>query len=156
MKKFIVIVGLPCSGKSTYVKENYPNATVISFDNTIQEMYPELSYNEAHKKVNLEEAEKTMKSRLLDAIKKADNDIIVDKTNLKIKSRRKLLASVSKKKFTTIAVVFSLSETEFIKRNELRNKQEDKFISFKTFKEMRDMYEEVTKEEGFDEIYYKN
>ncbi len=49
----IVMVGVPCSGKSTYVKTEYSNYTLISRDAQVMAcVKDEVTYNEAWKIVN--------------------------------------------------------------------------------------------------------
>ena len=47
--KVVFMVGLPCSGKSTYIRKNLQGFTIISFDDLIVEMWGN-NYNEAYKK----------------------------------------------------------------------------------------------------------
>jgi predicted kinase len=92
--KLIILIAPPCSGKSTFIRnDEYKNYTIISTDNIITNMYPELTYNEAFKKSDYKEVRRIMRSELLAAISKK-TDIIVDRTNMNVKTRKEFINSV--------------------------------------------------------------
>ena len=91
-----ILMGLPGSGKSTYINKNYPNLEVLSRDD-ILENYGEdkfgsdLSYNEIWKLLDDEdqkEIDRLLQKRFT-ALKRSGKDFIIDMTNLGWKTRRK-------------------------------------------------------------------
>jgi len=148
----ILLVGPPLSGKSTLCK-TLENFTIISRDEIIVNLGNGLSYNDAYKTVSHKEVDKTYKAMILSSAKKKEN-VAIDMTSLTEKRRRCNIANFGKD-YTKIAVVFPiLSDIEFEKRNEKRQKEEDKFISKKVYDFMCESYKRVEKSEGFDHIIY--
>lgn len=94
-KNFVVLVGLPASGKSTYIKNNlFKDYVVISRDNFVEAKRKDgESYTECFKRLTKEEQEKIdaqYRELLLKSVNSRKN-IIIDKTNTSTKSRRILL-----------------------------------------------------------------
>lgn len=148
--KIFILIGVPMSGKSTWIKNNYPGTKVISRDDIVLEVHGTNDYNKAFKEVNHKEVDKLLNSRLLDA-SNSDNDVIIDMTNMTIKRRRSTLKYFTD--FYKEAVVFPvLSNDEYERRNNIRTVNENKSIPLFVLKSMLDSYQEPTKEEGFDKI----
>jgi predicted kinase len=148
--KIFILIGVPMSGKSTWIKNNYPDTKVISRDDIVLEVHGTNDYNKAFKEVNHKEVDKLLNSRLLDA-SNSDNDVIIDMTNMTIKRRRSTLKYFTD--FYKEAVVFPvLSNDEYERRNNIRTVNENKSIPLFVLKSMLDSYQEPTKEEGFDKI----
>ena len=148
-KYFYMMVGIPGSGKSTYIKNelNSNNFSIVSSDDYIQKKadVEGITYNEAFPKY-VKEASKNLDVSLYDAVA-ASKDIIWDQTNL-FSSKRieklKKLPSYYKK----IAVVFPIPE-DLEKR---LNSRPGKNIPDKILKSMINNFEDPTLSEGFDEI----
>lgn len=149
-----VLVGLPGSGKSTWVQNNsheLGDFAYISTDKHLEDMAKEqnLTYNQSFN-VNFKEADKRNKESLLNAIKHNKN-IVWDQTNMGSAKRRKILNQIPNN-YTKIAVVFSVDDEELHKRLETRHKETGKYISKNVIDEMKNRYEEPSYEEGFTEI----
>ena len=86
----LLLVGLPLSGKSTWIKRNYPDTKVISRDDLVLEVYGSDNYSEAFKNVDQKEVDRLLDLRLKDANLNKDN-VIVDMTNLSPKRRKQTL-----------------------------------------------------------------
>ncbi|MCK9476317.1 MAG: ATP-binding protein [Candidatus Muirbacterium halophilum] len=150
-KEIIVMVGTPLSGKSTYVKNNYPHYKVISRDDIIMELSNSDNYNDAWLNVDQKLVDKIYNERLNTLLSNNEN-IVIDKTNMNVKSRSKLI-SIIPKDYCKIAVVMPiLSDEEYEKRNTNRFITENKDISYNVFRSMTDSFEPPTKEEGFNYI----
>lgn len=155
--KLFVLVGLPGSGKSTWCngalamhdKNNY---VVLSTDAYIEDRAKEkgISYNDAWKD-NIKPASRHLQETLKKAIEDKKN-IIWDQTNLSIKKRKEIIASVPEY-YEKIAVVFEVDSLETIfKRVSERHVNGQKFISKDVVINMSKTYETPTQDEGFDLI----
>ncbi len=153
--KIYILIAPPCSGKSTWTRENIAsmnNPYTASSDDIITAMYPELSYNEAFQKANFKVVKKIMRQELADAIV-ACRDIIIDRTNMTVKTRKEFLNAVNDT-YEKIALVFPWDAKTFLERNEKRNLNEGKFISLKLWEDFCSNYQKPTLEEGFDKIIF--
>jgi predicted kinase len=79
-KKVIIMRGISGSGKSTYVKNNFPDATVCSADHYFINENNEYCFD--HKKLG--QAHKQCQNRFYKAISQNENLIVVDNTNTTI------------------------------------------------------------------------
>ena len=86
MKKLMLLIGTPLSGKSTFIRENYPNTIVISRDELVMELFGSNDYNKAFKEVNHKEVDKLLDLKLKEA-NLGDSDVIIDMTNMVSKRR---------------------------------------------------------------------
>lgn len=94
-----MMVGMPCSGKSTFIEKfsnKFNDFVIISTDNIIEDRAKEQgkTYNEIFKS-EIKSATKEMNEKLAQAIQNGDN-IIWDQTNLTVKSRKSKLSSIPK------------------------------------------------------------
>jgi len=150
MKKLILLIGIPLSGKSTFIRENYPNTIVISRDELVMEVFGSNDYNKAFREVNHKEVDKLLNSRLVSA-SQSNEDVIIDMTNMTSKRRKSTLIHFTN--FYKEAIVFPiLSDEEYERRNKIRTVTENKSIPLSILKSMMDTYEPPTKDEGFDDI----
>ena len=156
MKKCLLLVGLPCSGKTTLItdlKKQYQINYVVSSDNYIEEYA--LKHNSTYSKVYAECID--------DAINHLKNDVkrlilenksfIWDQTNLSIKSRASKINELSRFGYELSAFVFNLTQEEHSKRLQQRNSLGDKYISRKLIENMRQSYQEPTYSEKIKFIY---
>lgn len=149
-----ILIGLPGSGKSTWVKNNILQNTqkikVLSTDNIIEilalaqkktysEIFPD-AINYATEQYFLD-----MKAYIFDR-----NNFVVDRTNLTKKSRSKILSQLSKN-YYKIAIVFTCDDEELDRRLQSRP---DKIIPKQVISNMKAYYEKPSEDEGFNEIIY--
>jgi putative nucleotidyltransferase with HDIG domain len=94
-KEVVCMIGLPCSGKSTVLKdmkEQHEGYVVLSRDDIVMELGRRtsfnLSYNEAFKLVDQKEVDKMFQGRRSTYIKLGLN-VIIDMTNMGRKARRR-------------------------------------------------------------------
>jgi predicted kinase len=149
--ELVMLVGIPCSGKSTYVNklrdyEYWKDAVVLSTDNYIEEQSKRLgmTYNEVFQDC-IDEATRQLEMSFVRA-KEEGKRIIWDQTNLSIKTRKKKLIKVPSI-YKRTAVWFQVDLEEALKRNGTR---EGKFIPESILKRMYHQFEVPTLEEGFD------
>lgn len=151
-----VLVGVPLSGKSTWIAENvYGDTVVISRDATLMEfgqlkygteMCPKcngakdtecdcaqgkvkLTYSDIWKKFT-DDDQKTVDKMIrnqYDIAIASGLDIVIDMTNTSKKSRGKWLNNINKDYYKR-AVVFATGFDEIMKRNKQRNEATGKFI----------------------------
>jgi len=146
----ILLIGPPLSGKSTWIKNNYPQTPVISRDEIVMEVAKSRDYNLAFKNVNQKEVDRILKRRLIEA-GKGNQSVIIDMTNLNSNRRKETLGYFPN--HYKIAVIFPiLSKEEYERRNILRNSQDNKWIPIDVLDKMINSMEFPTEAEGFDRI----
>jgi len=149
----MMLIGPTLSGKSTYIRSNYPSAEVISRDEIVMEVFGSRDYNSAFKEVDQKEVDRRLADRLT-AAAAAKKNVIVDMTNMTVKRRMATLRNFGKD-FTRVAVVFPiLSDEEYEKRNIDRNAKENKWIPPFVIKSMIDSYQEPSPVEGYDRTIF--
>jgi predicted kinase len=155
--EFVVLIGLPCSGKSTLAnKPQYKDYFKASIDDLIMALNPNLTYNEAFHNNSCSYctqlyAEKLFKQLFLSEVRKKERSIIIDKTNLTSKSRKRLLATVPSE-YKKIAMIFDWDMKVLKERNAKRAKETGKFISEKVLQDMNKMFVPIKADEGFDKV----
>jgi len=149
----MMLIGPTLSGKSTYIRSNYPSTEVISRDEIVMEVFGSRDYNSAFKEVDQKEVDRRLADRLV-ATAAAKKNVIVDMTNMTVKRRMATLRNFGKD-FTRVAVVFPiLSDEEYEKRNIDRNAKENKWIPPFVIKSMIDSYQEPSPAEGYDRTIF--
>jgi predicted kinase len=147
-----MLVGVPGSGKSTWIAENFPDLTghyVASTDRLI-EIYASMrqaTYDDMFQD-NIDYANKAMMTHIKDVIVYGYN-IIWDQTNLTPKSRAAKLAAVPNT-YRKIAIFFPTPETEELYRR--LGSRPGKTIPEFAVQQMINSLQQPTVEEGFDEV----
>jgi predicted kinase len=147
----IILSGIPMSGKTTWIKENYPDTKTISRDEIVMEVYGSRNYNDAFRNVDQKKVDKVLRDRLTQA-NLANETVIVDMTNLTAKTRAKNLSYFSDNFYKVSVALPILDSSEYKRRNELRMINENKFIPYNVINSMINTYQLPTDSEGFDEI----
>lgn len=152
MPKAIVLVGIPCAGKSTWMR-NYlnwhPNTVVLSIDNCVHFLAKQIctTYDEAFAQV-IEPAERLM-FNIMDMAAERGLDVIFDQTNLTRKSRQKKIKRLPKT-YEHECVFFDVPlETALARR---LNSDRDKIIPEDVIRRMHATLQIPTVEEGFTKI----
>jgi predicted kinase len=147
----MLLVGPTLSGKSTWIRNNYPTVNVISRDEIVMEVAGTRDYNKAFETVDQKLVDRVLAERLTDA-NLTKTSTIVDMTNMTVKRRSQTLRYFDDS-FYKIAVVFPiLSDEQYQMRNIDRNSKENKWIPPSVIKSMIDSYQEPTSDEGFSKI----
>ena len=108
MLEFIMLIGLPGSGKSTY-RKNFNGYDIHSSDDIREELNTNDPWEEMHKR--------TQQSL------KEGRSVVYDATNLSRKKRRNILSIAKGCNAKTIAIVFATPFIECLERNERRQRR---------------------------------
>jgi len=149
-KTVTLLVGLPYSGKSTYVENEVKDGTVIvSRDVIIESIGEGANYNEKWKSVNQDDVDEALKDVF--ELAKRNTNVVVDMTHMSKKSRRRTLAQFGKE-WGRECIVFLPSLTTINQRTLLRK---DKYIDSKVIGDMIERFYPPVYGEGFDKIEYR-
>ena len=147
----IILIGPPLSGKSTWIRENFPNTDVISRDEILMDVYGSRNYTEAFKNVNQKRVDKVLHDTFVKYNEEKRN-VIVDMTHMGSK-RRKMNLNYFTDDYYKIGVIFPiLSDEEYQRRNLKRNQEENKDIPQSVIKSMISSYQPIREDEGFDKV----
>jgi len=147
----IILIGPPLSGKSTWIRENFPTTEVISRDETVMEVYGSRNYTEAFNNVDQKEVDRVLTQKFLDA-NTAKKSVIVDMTHMASKRRKQNLNYFSDD-YYKLGVIFPiLSDDEYVRRNQKRIEEENKDLPMRIVKSMISSYQPITTDEGFNKV----
>ena len=147
----IILIGPPLSGKSTWIRENFPTTEVISRDETVMEVYGSRNYTEAFNNVDQKEVDRVLTQKFLDA-NTAKKNVIVDMTHMASKRRKQNLNYFSND-YYKLGVIFPiLSDDEYERRNQKRIEEENKDLPMRIVKSMISSYQPITTDEGFNKV----
>jgi predicted kinase len=147
----IILIGPPLSGKTTWIRENFPTTEVISRDEIVMEVYGSRNYTEAFNNVDQKEVDRVLTQKFLDAnlVKK---NVIVDMTHMASKRRKQNLNYFSND-YYKLGVIFPiLSDDEYERRNQKRIEEENKDLPMRIVKSMISSYQPITTDEGFNKV----
>lgn len=152
----IVLIGLPATGKSTYIKKlltGEKEYVIISNDEVTKEWGEKegLTYNEAFKRFAWEDISAEVQRRTRDAVGQGKN-IIFDNTHMDKRSRDRTLQAVPEI-YRKIALIFEISEEERQKRAVKRFREDGKFVPKASIDKMKYRYE-PPRIADFDDIEY--
>ena len=143
MKTIRILIGLPRSGKTTWIQNNKTNEVIISADDLRYLVYNQKFWADGEPQVWY------VRSILLKYIMSQGVNIIIDETNT-LKQRREPIIRLAKQNgYKVIGIVCTTSKDRCICRAKQAN-QED---LIPIIEKMSDQYEIPIKDEGFDEIY---
>ncbi len=147
----IILVGPPLSGKTTWIKQNFPDTEVISRDETVMEVYGSRNYTEAFANVDQKEVDRVLQQKFIKA-NLEKKSVIVDMTHM-VSKRRKQNLDYFSSDYYKLAVIFPiLSDEEYEIRNKKRIEEENKDLPMRIVKSMISSYQPISKEEGFDKV----
>lgn len=146
-RKLVMLVGLPCSGKSTLLGQKYSDYDIICRDDIVKELYPRNSYNESFKAADQGKVDGELKRRINMAAEKSSK-VAIDMTNLTRKGRKSILDKFPD--FHKTAEVMLVNPVVIAERNLAR---EGKVIDAEVMDSMVARFYPPLKDE-FDEIIY--
>lgn len=151
MPRAYILIGAPASGKTTWTRANAVAATVVSSDDLIERFAEEndLTYTEAFARVDFKDIEREMWTRFHDAVQNGD-DIVIDRTNMTAKSRRRFLDKLPDS-YETVGVAFVPDFQTILWRLEKREAETGKHIPLNVVADMLKRYEPPTDAE-FDRV----
>ena len=151
MPTIYMLIGVPASGKSTWVEQNKADALVISSDNLIEAYAADhgMTYNDVFKE-QIKIATLVVKTEAQKAFA-ADQDVIWDQTNLTKKSRKSKLAMVPEHYCKTAVFFATPLEEEWQRR---LNSRPGKSIPAHILDSMVEMLEMPEQDEGWNIIDY--
>lgn len=157
-KNLIVLCGLPCSGKSTYFRnELISTHALLSRDSMMYTfMSPEYDgepynriYNDIHNDEELlKEFNESFDKEINRVVKECDN-VVIDMTMLSLKSRRIMLNKFNK--FNAKCIVF-MTDLETIEERNIERSKQGKYISPEVYENMMRSFVYPVTDEGFDKI----
>jgi len=150
-----MLVGLPAAGKSTWIKQNTPDAVILSTDNYIEDKASEMgkTYHEIFQS-QIKHASRNLNVELNKAIE-SGKDIVWDQTNVAPTGRKKKLKGIPDR-YYKVAVVFDVEDAELERRLAKRAEETGKSIPPHVLSSMRDSFIYPTREEGFDKVIKGN
>jgi predicted kinase len=155
----IALIGLPASGKSTFTKAymaaNARSTVILSSDDLIEEIAREKgkTYSQVFPTIDMKELEGVMTQRQRTAVA-LGQDIIIDRTNMRAKSRRRWLSQVPRH-YIRIGAVFEVPMAILHQRLFARKVATGKDIPKHVIYDMLKDYQEPTYDE-FDIIVHPN
>ena len=152
MATVYVLVGVPGSGKSTWIQNQdwARDCVIVSTDNHVEQEAQRQgrTYNEVFHDY-MPTAVKLMAEQVV-AAREAEQDIIWDQTSTTVASRRKKFAMLPN--YYAVAVVFTTPEPAELERR--LASRPGKNIPWNVMQGMISGLKMPTEEEGFDEIWY--
>lgn len=154
MPKCYILIGVPGSGKSTWIKEQefLDDTWVMSTDNIIEAIASMcgMTYNECFSDL-IKFADKVMWADLKLAAEGGDT-IYIDRTNMSEKSRKKFISFLKPYGYTFEAIDFETPEDEEWERR--LASRPGKTIPKHVLEAMADNYEMPLMSEGFEKITF--
>jgi predicted kinase len=155
-KRIIILIGVPASGKSTWIEKEFQGEChIVSTDNIIQDLadYDGKTYNDVFQKY-MKVVEKMMWEDFDLYVSGGYNPIVVDRTNMSVKSRRKFFERLknfhSGHGYTVEAVVFPTPESDEWQRR--MDSRPGKTIPQHVLDSMTRSYEQPRLTEGFTKV----
>ncbi len=158
MSILVLLVGLPASGKSYYAKgfitRLYGNYRLHSSDAILEEIAKDSgkTYDEVFKD-SIKIADKLFWQELQKSID-LNEKIVVDRTNLTVKSRKRIIDMAKAKGYFISAEVFETHFHDNAKWKEFLGAREGKTIPSHVIGSMMFSYERPTYDEGIDTFWY--
>lgn len=147
-----ILIGIPASGKSTWVKsQQWSNGCVIVSTDSYVEAFAR-SVNRSYSEVFDEVMPKAVEQMVNDVVEayESSKDIIWDQTSTTIASRKKKLKMLDG--YTKIAIVFKIPEMEELMKR--LSSRPGKVIPWEVVSQMISSFEHPSLEEGFDQIWH--
>ena len=151
LKEVLILIGLPGSGKSTYIDKYLKGYTVISNDHVVEDYAKknDISYTKAFLELDRQDVESSVRADTIKAAK-TKTKVVIDNTNISVKRRNKSLVHFDDT-WKKTAIVFKVSPKELRKRLDKRAIETGKVIPHNVITDMMSAFEKPTSKE-FDVI----
>lgn len=140
-QKITVLIGPPCSGKSTWAKNSLDNNTrIVSRDNIREMLYGSYKINFEDEDIISEICENILHLLLIEG-----RSVILDNTNCNIKYFRPTIEEL-RKEYPYVRIdyrLFNIDEDTFIERNSKRTAETGKSIPLSVFTKMNNDLKKV-------------
>lgn len=146
MKKFYIMIGLPGSGKSTFVAKRFSKDDIIVCPDNFIGYTKENPWTPKSAREAWENADLIIEN----ALSNLEKNIILDATNVSPKRRRKYIKLAKKYDAKVYAIVCKTQKETCIKRNANRDKFRE--VPKSTIERMEKKFIMPTLDEGIDEI----
>ncbi|TWX73796.1 AAA family ATPase [Colwellia sp. C1TZA3] len=157
--KVTVLIGPPCVGKTSYLN-TFDYDFVISSDDIVDILTKRagIYYHEFFKYPSNSNIKITHNKIFEQLIKESKNfkHVVWDLTNLTKRSRKRIFNFYPLATFKAVVFDFQGSESLILKRNQLRFKQQRKYVDEIAIKNMFLSYESVGDDEGFTDLVFIN
>ena len=147
MNHFVMLVGAPASGKSTWAEKMCKGFTIVSSDAIRGELYGDESVQDNPTKVFSIAHERILKALA------AGEAVVFDATNMKYKNRMSIMREVNQiKNLNKVCHIFA--EPYYILYE--RNRERDRHVPEEVIRRMVHGFETPTRAEGFNSIVIHN
>lgn len=147
-----ILIGIPASGKSTWVKnQKWSKDCVIASTDSYVEAFAR-SVNKSYTEVFNEIMPKAVEQMANDVVeaREAGKDIIWDQTSTTLSTRAKKIKMLDG--YTKIAVVFKIPDMDVLKKRLASRPGKD--VPWEIVSNMINNFEHPSLEEGFDQIWH--
>jgi len=159
MQEVTLLVGVSCSGKSTYLKKQGPSF-IVSSDIIVEEICAEnkITYSQFFQLPMTHHTRKEQRNRFNNLVNESKNKphVTWDLTNLTAFERKRAMSHYPIANFKAIVFEFKSFELKLIALNERRNSVSGKYVPESVLLNMFSKFENISKNEGFNEIKYVN
>lgn len=146
MTTFYMLIGLPASGKSTYIKEHFDDDIVFSSDKIREECFGDVN-DQTHNNEVFKKLVKRVKANL-----RNKKDAVYDATNINYKRRMHLLKDISHLKVKKVAIFMATPYDICLKNNQQRDRHVPEAVINNMYRKFNVPYYY----EGWDEIIVIN